>query len=233
MKSESGSQDPREKEILRSNGPSDQENPLVIHARVIARAKAIDPGDKRARVRFIASLIGNDYIRGETAPRLAELWGLKTNTVEADASTAWAMIQEHADPAVDHAIWWREVFALLEAANEDGRIVREWVDQSRDGEGRLAVDAMGLKFMGDAMGRSRDSMAKALELIGKASGLLQSGAKGAVTVNVGELGKSREFSQLQAALERFSQRADERHRAMLREELGRGEAGVIEVEATT
>lgn len=202
-------------EIFANPGPSDQENSLTRHARVREDALAVDPTDRRARIKFIASLGPGRYVRGETPAVLADAWGLKLGTVENDASVAWVMIGGQADPEVDRAMWWRSVYDLLDQAKRDGELVSDCIDGMRDPSGRLVTNEMGLKMIADAQGRARDSVVKVLDSIAKATGLAQSAPL--VVVNMG--GKPERIDASEVA--RFAERAHafmaERHPELVAE----------------
>jgi hypothetical protein len=160
-------------------------NAADVRARVLARARDVDPSSHRARVRFCKTLRATDgeFVPGETSAALAELWGLATSTVQRDMSIAYAESVEEAQD-VDRAIWWHGMYELLEAARGDGALVQECVDSMRDASGRLMVNEMGLKMISDAMGRARDSVLKVQEQLGKALGVIQSGSKVDIRVDV-------------------------------------------------
>lgn len=69
-----------------------------MSAKAVARAR---PAEVAERVERIVGLMRrNEWVRGETAPELAEEWGLATNTVEQLASEASRVVaREVTDPS--------------------------------------------------------------------------------------------------------------------------------------
>ncbi len=188
-----GSQSPGVREgdsqILGDQGGSDQEESLARHARVREGALAVDATDRRARIRFLASL-GPDYERGVTPAVCAEVWSLKLSTCENDASIAWMMVQEASDPAVDHAVWWRETYDNLEHAKEHRTLIVSLLEQAGlptrfDPNAKaLGVDWMGVKAHAESLGKCHEQIMKSLEQIAKASGLITSGSQTTVKLDV-------------------------------------------------
>lgn len=167
-------------------GDTHQEKSTDIQARLRARAREVDSSDHRARVRFCRTT-GPEYqeLGKEVSFILAEVWGLKVSTVQRDMSIAYAESQEAAE-GVDHAIWWRGMYDLLEEAIADGRLVSESIENLRGDDGRLILSPMDLKMVSDAQGRARDSVIKVRESMGKALGLMGSGADVSISIDVGD-----------------------------------------------
>lgn len=138
-----------------------------------ARARAVDPTDKLARIRFIATLSG-EFERGETTAILADVWGLNQSTVTRDACDA-----------VLHAKLASDTQPLAEM------FIGEMLEQLRETKDELAATQSALSAMtferprdvkegAEAIKATRDQVMKLVELLGKASGIVSSGQ----TVNV-------------------------------------------------
>jgi hypothetical protein len=147
-------------------------------ARVVAAANMVDPRDRDARIDFCKGL-GADYVKGETDKLLMAAWHLSESAVSRTLSAAWREIRQEANPDAARGEWWRTVRELLEAAREDRELVTEAAASMRGSLGPAE-----LKFVSDALGRSIDSASKLLEMMGRAGGLIQSGSKVDIRVDV-------------------------------------------------
>lgn len=180
-----------DQKMVVSNGLPDQGNSLDRLARVQARAREVDPKDRRARIRFLRSL-GSDYERGVTPAACAEVWGLKVSTVESDSSIAWMAIQDASDP-VDTHVFYAELYENLDSARAFRSSMQEVIGNLRDpASGKLMVrKAMDMKFIADGMGRAIESIDKVLVTLGRASGVLKREKGSDVNVYVDQSGALR------------------------------------------
>ena len=148
----------------------------ALLSRVAELAEEVPAGDRRARQRFIRSLGTRAWIRGETLPRLAAVWGRGVSTIEVDASVAWGAVEVAADED-DRAIFWAEAHRNLEAASA----AREAI---LDAFGSISArNASDLRSLGEAARASVGAVDQGLVTIGRAAGVLSADAA-AVKVSV-------------------------------------------------
>lgn len=169
---------PMQEALVALAAPSEADEGEIRRARVQARAAQVDHTDKDARIDFCKTL-GPDYVKGETHELLMAVWGLADGTVNRDLRQAWREIRMARDPEAVRDAWWRDVDELLESAREDRSMVKEAASSMRGSLGPAE-----LKFVSDALGRSIDSASKLLEMMGRAGGLIQSGSKVDIRVDV-------------------------------------------------
>ena len=164
-----------------------------------ARARAVDPTNKLARIRFISTLSG-EFERGETTAILADVWGLNQSTVTRDACDA-----------VLHAKLASDTQPLAEM------FIGEMLEQLRETKDELAATQAALSSMSfdrprdvkegaEAIKATRDQVMKLVELLGKASGVISSGSATTVNVLVDATGAPKGvLADIAAALVSFAQ----------------------------
>lgn len=181
----------------------------VTHARACSaaversleeRAAEVDRESVDARIDFIKTL-GTEYMPGATRDRLAEVWGLKPNTVTRDAGVAWREIQRATDPTVDHRTFFSVVHDQIQGALRDVDLVvalRSSVLKRQD-DGSFRVSSTDVKMIAEASAKSREIVVRTLELLGRASGIIQSGNQIAINVSLHELGNEKVPAAMVAA----------------------------------
>jgi hypothetical protein len=171
------------RESMPERGVSAPVRQLTGHARelefvssILERAQLVDPGDKFSRVMCIVEVMRDGlWVKGETAYTLGEVWELKGTTVENDASEASKVIRAVTDPTSAASTFWAVAVEQLAATRKHLEKVARLADEVN------VSSAMDVKMISDALGRCSDSIDRAAQTFGRASGSLQAGT----TVNVG------------------------------------------------
>lgn len=171
------------RESMPEKGGSTPIRQLTGHAReletassILERARSVDPGDKFSRVMCIVEVMRDGFwVKGETAYTLGEVWQLKGTTIENDASEASKVIRAVTDPTSAASTFWAVAVEQLAVTRQHLEKVARLADEVN------VSSAMDVKMISDALGRCSDSIDRAAQTFGRASGSLQAGT----TVNVG------------------------------------------------
>jgi len=164
----------------------DEQKPVDGRARALAYARAanVDSTVRSARVALIVDLFRQQlWEPGVTAWELARVWtNLKGETIENDASLARLVLEVSTDKSAVAPRFWASSFALLERAESAlGKAESVFDRYCGDASMPSPDEVMALS---SALGRFSDSASKLLEMMGRAGGLIQSGSKVDVRVDV-------------------------------------------------
>ncbi len=194
-----GSQNPRarddEKKILQEVGAPNQDKSGDGHARLRARAREeIPPGSSKTDVVvWIAKLHDEGvWVKGETPGVLdGAIIGtrgepLSADTIENYSAEAHRIRQVVANKEQLAKVVFAETLSQLDRCRKDRELVDEVVSNWRDEESKkIHLTPMDLKMASDAMGRCIDSSERILDKLARFAGLIQSGSKLELKIQIG------------------------------------------------
>lgn len=164
--------------------------------RLTKMATDLEDRGKLSRVRFLRGL-GRDFVRRETVPLLAEVWGMPENTVKSDTQTAWISVRLDEESAeIARAAFWQDVFEEIDQAQELRQLATDTLKQAQEGtlyenymtpEGERdirVIEPMGIKFLADNFDRAANAAARCRDAMARATGIISSNTNVAIKLDV-------------------------------------------------